>query len=735
MIPSFKKVSFTLLFGRTLLATALVIFLSTATYAAHPCALSFDNREEAAHPKNPWLDPIALNAGGVPEYSRFQPQGLLVAVKKKLQERDAAIAEIKSKSATFQNTILVLENTLSNTQIFSAIKNWRDYHETTDKWKDALERVKKLEVEYDLKVYTDTALFKKVEQVYLKKDGFSNIATRRLIEDVYENFLSNGVKLSEPDRVRMLALRQEEVALSSQFAKNGAKSEKKFSWHIKDAAELAGVPTGAMNVLRNAAKEKNLEGYYVKLDSPATLKILKDCTVEATRKKISLAFNRVAQTDGPFDNRPVVHRIARVRQEIAELLGYPDYTAYALKGRMVSQRKTLDAFMKSMVDVYLPAAKQEHAELIQFIRDLTGDQTVEKFYTERLIEKNRPKSVQKTEDYFTLERTLEEYFRFSEKMFDTRFVLAPDVTPPHPDATVYRVFNKKGEVIFFFVLDAYIRDPGNPNIYKEAGAWLDGVRMPVYDKAGNIITPGLAHIGLNEQRQPDGSTPISLRAAEIIFHEGGHLLHYMLSRAKFPSQYGTSVALDFVELPSQLLENFFSQPEVIRRIAIHKETGKKLSLADIKSLIAANNFRAGTTGLRQVLYGSLDLAWHSNPPAEMNGDQFRAFEWNVLKPISATGIPPVGLYTVDFSHIIDGQYSAGYYAYKWAEVLDADAFTYFVHHGVMSKRTANRFRKNILEVGASIDPTETYRNFTGGNDPNPRAMFIRAGLIKPDASE
>lgn len=675
---------------------------------------------------NPLLEAHHAGPAAIPDLSRVRPEHIMPAFEAAVARREAVLAAVRDeKNPTFDTVIARLDAAMSDDGFASEALSWYTSGNTSKAW-EAVEENDYQPRATDLRTrtFTDRSLFEKVEAVYRDRKSLPEDAAR-LAEDYYEAFVNSGVALPDADRERFRANSLELAKLGSLFRRHVNESRKKFQWHVTDKALLAGVPEETMRAMESAAKAKGLDGYLVELDPKTQNDILEYCHVRETRRHVLDAVLKVANAGDELDNTPLAKRIAELRTEQGKLLGYATYADRVLVDRMVKSRDRLAKFYRDLEAAYLPHAKAEEAELVAFFQKHTGSTEKpmpwDRPYYVRLMEEERH-SLDRTRlrSFFELENARRVLFRIVERLYGLKLEPTTEVPAPGEDVSVYRVSERDGSLVGYVFFDPYTRIGR-----KRPGAWMSGMRDTIVDGGGRRAS--LVSVTMNVRKGVD-SEPTLLDVDDVttLFHEFGHALHHLLGTSRFHGLFGTEVAWDFVELPSQFMENFVWVPEVLAELAVHWKTGEKLPANEAEAILAAKNFRVASGTVGQIALGTLDMAWATGDHPK-DGETILAFEDRVLAHLDFTGMPRTRTISTTFSHVFAGGYAAGYYSYLWSRVLDADAFSVFAEHGYWDPAVAERFRREVLAVGDSRDSAETYRRFAG-RDPGIQAMLRRDGL-------
>ena len=675
---------------------------------------------------NPLLSPSKL-PHGAPPLDTVKAEHFLPAQKIGIEEAKREIEAIKTNKApaTFQNTIEALEfagGTLGRVMtIFSNISGAAS--------SDALRAIegdlKVAAVKHSNDISLDADLFKRVKEVYDQRDSLKLSAEQRmLLDESYKNFVRSGALLDETQKTRLREISERMSELRTDYKNNTLKSVAAYQKVVDDEHELAGVPDRAKAAYRAAAEEAGMPGKFLIKLSPPPLDIIAYSENRALREEISRALSNVAYK-GEFDNSGNAMEIAKLRHETANIMGFESHAAYVLDDRMAKTPAAVNDFLAKNEKVYRPAAE----EYLQKVKDyaLKTDGITDfkpwdmGYYGRRLKEEEFSLSMESLRPYFDLEKVLDGMRKHAENLFNIDLTEVKGKYPVyHDDVKVYEVTDKKtGEMIGLFYGDYYAR-PGEKN----GGAWMSTFRGRGIEDGENQFAL-VTNVCNFQKPTKDHPTLLSIDEVRTVFHEFGHGLHALLARGDYASLTGTNVKWDFVELPSQLQENWAKKKEVLDTFARHHKTGELLAEDLIKKIDDMENFDAGYVGLRQTFLGKLDMAWHAGDP-----NSIKSVEALEDKLVAETWLFPraAGPMSTSFGHIFSGGYSAGYYSYKWAEVLEADMFEEFEQKGLYDRATGDRLRDTIYAQGGTRDPMDIFKD-AKGREPDPNALFRREGLL------
>ena len=675
--------------------------------------------------KNPFL--VESSAPfGAPEFDKITNEHYMPAFEAGIAEGKAEIDAIvaNQEEPTFENTIEAMEyagQTLN--KVAGIFFNLMEAH-TNDEMQAIAEQVSPMLTEFSMYSSLNEALFERVKTVYEKRESLNLEPDQmKLLEDTYKGFVRGGANLSAEDKEVYSKLSEELSLASLQFSKNVLAATNAYVLNITDSADLAGLPEYVKAMGAQTAAEKNLEGWAFTLAYPSFGPFMKYSENRELRKQMWIAYNTRA-IGGDNDNSEVVKKIADLRIKKANILGYETFADYALEVRMAKDRKTASDFIMQLLEPSLPFAKKDVAAVAAYAKKngFTGELMPWDFsyWSERLQKAEYSLDEELLKPYFQLENCIDAVFGLATTLYGITFHELDNVPVYHEEVKVYEVKDNDGSHLALLYADFFPRES------KRGGAWMTEFR-------GQSIKDGVEYrpfisIVMNFTK-PTADAPSLITHSELttFLHEFGHALHGILAQGRYPSLTGTSVSRDFVELPSQLMENWAYEPEYLNTFAKHYQTGEAIPMELIDKIVAAKNFQAGYAQVRQLHFGYLDMSWHTL--TELPAVSAIEFEKNTLAPYAMMPSVEGTGFSTAFSHIFSGGYSAGYYSYKWAEVLEADAFSLFQEKGIFNTEVSNAFRKEILEKGGTEDEAVIYRNFRG-HDPKPEALMEKLGLTK-----
>ena len=628
------------------------------------------------------------------------------------------------EAPTFKNTIEALDYSGEALDRLSSIFFNLNSAETCDEMQKIAQDVSPLLTAFSNDIALNENLFKRVKAVYEQKDNLKLTTEQAtLLDKKFKSFSRNGALLSDDKKARLREIDTDLAKLKLTYGENVLAETNNYQLHITNETNLKGLPEGTIEAAASIAKSKNLEGWIFTLDYPSYIPFVTYADNRELRKEIAIAAGKKAFQNNEFDNQEITLKIAKLRFERANLLGYKTHSDFVLEERMAQTPEKVKSFLNDLLAKAKPASEKEFAELTAFAKELDGIDKLEKwdgaYYSEKLKQKLFDFDDEKLKPYFKLENVLNGAFTVAEKLFGIRFKEVFDIDKYHQDVQTFEVLDFQNELVAIFYADFF------PRKGKRNGAWMTSFK-PQYIKDGVNERPHISNVC--NFTPPTASKPSLLTFNEVttLFHEFGHGLHGMLANTVYPSLSGTSVYWDFVELPSQVMENWCYEPEALALFAKHYETGEIIPQEFVNKIKESASFLEGMATLRQLSFGLLDMAFHSNNPnqiTDIKAFEKAAFEGTTLYPDVAENCM-----SVSFSHIFAGGYSSGYYSYKWAEVLDADAFAYFQEKGIFNKEVATKFKENVLSKGGTELPMELYKRFRG-QEPKPEALLKRAGLI------
>jgi peptidyl-dipeptidase Dcp len=660
-------------------------------------------------------------------FSKLKNEHFLPAIKIAIEKAKSEIEVITNNHdrPTFENTIEALSFSGEELERVSNIFFNLNSAETNDAIQKIAQEVSPLLAEFSNDITLNVDLFKRVKTVYDQK-GTLNLTTEQktLLEKKYKSFSRNGANLPEDKKLQLRDIDKQLSQLKLKFGENVLAETNRYEMLITDENNLSGLPEGVKEAAKQLAESKSLDGWLITLDYPSYIPFMTYADNRELRKKLAIAAGAKGFHNNVLDNQSNVLQIAKLRFQRAQLLGYKTHAHFVLEERMAKTPEKVEEFLNELLQKAKPAADREYSELQNFAKELDGIEQLEKwdsaYYSEKLKQKLFDLDDEKLKPYFKLENVIKGVFKVSEKLYGLHFEEIHNIDKYHEDVLTYKVTDEKGDLVCIFYADFFPR-PGKRN-----GAWMTSYK-PQSIKNGINDRPHISIVC--NFTKPTKTKPSLLTFNEVttLFHEFGHALHGMLANTTYPTLSGTSVYWDFVELPSQILENWCYEKEALELFATHYETSDVIPMELIRKIKESATFHEGMQTLRQLSFGLLDMSWHGQDPSaitNVKAHELEAFENTKLYPDV-----PENCMSTSFSHIFQGGYSSGYYSYKWAEVLDADAFEYFKEQGIFNKEVASKFKNNVLSQGGTEDPMVLYKRFRG-KEPQPEALLRRAGLIE-----
>ncbi|MDP5081704.1 MAG: M3 family metallopeptidase [Winogradskyella sp.] len=659
-------------------------------------------------------------------FSKIKTEDFLIAFKsgisKAKSEIDAIVSNIEGP--TFKNTIEALDYSGEELDRISSIFFNLNSAETSDDIQKIAQEVSPLLSEFSNDITLNEDLFERVKSVYDTRSNLDLTTEQQtLLDKKYKGFSRNGANLGENEKTQLRAIDKELSQLKLKFGEHILAETNKFEMHLTDEDDISGLPEGAIEASKQLAESKGKDGWLITLDYPSYIPFMTYADSRKLRQKLSKAFGRKGFNNDELDNQDIVLKIAQLRFKRAQLLGYKTHAHFVLEERMAETPEKVNTFLNELLEKAKPAANQEFRKLEEFAKDLDGIDQLQKwdsgYYAEKLKQKLFSLDDEQLKPYFKLENVIKGTFIVAEKLFGLQFKEIDTIDKYHNDVLTYKVTDNEGELVSIFYADFF------PRAGKRNGAWMTSYK-PQMIKDGKNERPHVSIVC--NFTKPTKSKPSLLTFNEVttLFHEFGHALHGMLANTTYPSLSGTSVYWDFVELPSQILENWCYEEESLKLFALHYETAEVIPMDLIEKIKASSTFHEGMQTLRQLSFGLLDMSWHGVDPSNIKNvksHEVEAFGDTNLYPDVAENCM-----STSFSHIFQGGYSSGYYSYKWAEVLDADAFEYFKEEGIFNKAVADKFKAFILSQGGTENPMTLYKSFRG-QEPKPEALLRRAGLI------
>ena len=625
---------------------------------------------------------------------------------------------------TFHNTIVALEKSGSLLDRVSTVFGNLLSAETSDELEAIAERVMPRLSEHSNNISLNEKLFARIKQVYEETDKEALTPEERmLLQNTYNGFIRSGANLAPDQKERFRQISAELSVLTLKFSQNNLKETNRYEL-LLTPEQTDGLPQSALDAYAQAAKEKNQEGYLVTLHAPSFVPFMKYSTHRALRQQLYMAYNTQCTHDNEFNNLEIVQKLVNLRLERAQLLGFETVADYVLSRRMAENSANVYKLLNELLEAYTPTAHQEVEEVKNLAKELEGEDFELMpwdwaYYSEKLKEKKFNLNEEELRPYFELKNVIQGVFGLATRLYGITFQENADIPVYHPDVKAYEVHDKDGSFLAVLYTDFH------PRASKRSGAWMTSYKEQWKDEKGN----SRPHVSVTMNfTKPSEDKPALLTFSEVntFLHEFGHALHGMFADTTYQSMSGTNVYWDFVELPSQIMENFAIEKDFLNTFAKHYETGENIPEEMIQRIVDASNFNVAYACLRQLSFGLLDMAWYTRTEP-FEGD-VRAYEKKAWEKTQVLPSVEETCMTVQFSHIMAGGYAAGYYSYKWAEVLDADAFSLFQEKGIFDAATANSFRENVLSKGGTEHPMVLYKRFRG-QEPSINALLKRNGII------
>lgn len=678
---------------------------------------------------NPFFSPYNTPHGTVP-FDQIKLEHYEPAILKGMAQQKAEIDAIVNnpEAPTFANTIEPYELSGEMLKRTTTVFSNQLSANTNDALQELANKLTPMLSEHENDICLNEQLFARIKQVYDNRDQEQlSHEQQKLLEDIYIGFTRNGANLNDEQKTTFRELTKQLSLLSLQFSNNLLKETNDFQLHLTDADNLRGLPASVVESAKEAAEEKGMEGWVFTLHSPSFGPFMMYADNRELRKQLYMAYHTRCTHDNTQNNMEIVKQLVNLRMQVAQLLGYPTYADYALERRMAQDQAHVYQLFNDLLNAYSPTAHQEVAEMQALARELEGDDFTFMpwdlaYYAHKLKERKFNLDSEKLRPYFELSKVKEGVFGLATRLYGITFKKNEDIPVYHPDVDAYEVYDKDGTYLAVLYTDFHPREG------KQSGAWMTSYKSQWIDrKTGENSRP---HISLVMNfSKPTKEKPALLTHGEMntFLHEFGHSLHGMFANTTYESLSGTNVFWDFVELPSQFMENYAVEKDFLHTFARHYKTDELLPDELVQSIIDSQNFNVAYACLRQVSFGLLDMAWYTRQVAfEGDVEAYERKAWEkaqILPQVDGTCM------SVQFSHIFSGGYAAGYYSYKWAEVLEADAFAMFKEHGIFDTETATSFRENILSKGGTEHPMTLYKRFRG-QEPTIDALLTRNGIKK-----
>lgn len=642
----------------------------------------------------------------------------------KLAKTEIEEITVNTESPTFENTLERLS--FSGMQLDRISNVFFNLHsaETNDEIQQIAQKTAPKLSAFNNDIILNEKLFERIKNVYEQREKLNLTAEQQtLLKRTYRNFVRNGALLNETDKQKLREVDAELAVESLKFAENVLTETQAYRLHITDEKQLKGLPEGALEAAEQLARTESKDGWLFTLDYPSYLPFVTYAENRELREKIVCANGRKAFQQNQHNNEKIVLKIVQLRHQRANLLGYKTHASFVLEERMAENPENVQRFLNKLLEKSKPAAEKELKELTDFAQQTDGISQLQKwdssYYAEKLKKQKFQLDDELLKPYFELNNVLNGAFEVARRLYGITFKQVNDVDVYHSEVQTYRVYDEDGSYLALFYTDFF------PRKGKRNGAWMTSFKSQ-YIKNGINERPHVS-IVCNFTR-PTTTKPSLLTFNEVttLFHEFGHALHGMLADTVYPSLSGTSVYWDFVELPSQIMENWCYEEEALKLFAKHYQTEEIIPMEYVNKIKESANFLEGLATVRQLSFGLLDMGWHAQNPSEIS--DLKTFENQQFESTQMYPDVKDNAMSPSFSHIFNGGYSAGYYSYKWAEVLDADAFAFFKENGIFDRQTGQLFRDHILSKGGTENPMELYKRFRG-QEPNPEALLERAGLV------
>lgn len=663
---------------------------------------------------------------GTAPFSKIKTADFIDAFKTAIAKSKAQINAICNnlEAPSFQNTIEALEFSALELERISSIFFNLNAAETNGDIQQIAQQISPMLAEFSNDVALNEVLFSKIKSIFEQKDSLTlSQEQAQLLEKKYKSFSRNGALLNTKDKEHLREIDKALSKLKLTFGEHLLAETNNFELHILEESKLEGLPDDEKEAAKLRAIQKEKKGWIISLDYPSYVPFMKYAKNRELRRRLALAFGRKGFQNNELDNQKIVLEIAKLRFQRANLLGYKTHADYILEERMAKTPQTVKVFLSDLLEKARPFAQKEFENLSQFAQKIDGLKTLQKwdnaYYSEQLKKQQFDIDDAQLKPYFKLENVIDGAFQIAEKLFGLQFEEVQNIDTYHQDVKTYRVVDDSSNLVAVFYADFF------PRQGKRSGAWMTSFK-PQYKLNGHNERPHVSIVC--NFTKPTQTKPSLLTFNEVttLFHEFGHALHGMLADTTYPSLSGTSVAWDFVELPSQLMENWCFEKEALNLFAKHYKTGKLIPIEWIEKLKAAGKFQQGIQTLRQLSFGLLDMSWHAQDPSNIK--DVKTHEKEIFRRTQLFPDVAENCMSTAFAHIFQGGYSSGYYSYKWAEVLDADAFAFFKSNGVFNTEISERLKEHILSKGGTEEPHVLYKRFRGESASN-KALLERAGLL------
>ena len=676
--------------------------------------------------QNPFLHSYTTPHHTIP-FDKIRLSDYEPAIKQGMEEEDRQIKDITNNPAvpTFANTILALNNSGKLLDKVTTVLFNQMSAETCNELDDIAEKLMPELSEHSNNISLNEALFARIKQVYEQRESLSLSAEELcLLEKTYDRFVRSGANLSQEAKAQYRKISTELSTLTLRFSQNHLKETNQYELHLTDKDQLKGLPESVIEAAALTAREKGKEGWIFTLQAPNYVPFMKYSEERELRKELYMAYNTQCTHDNEQNNLEIVKRLVNLRMELAQLLGYTDYADYVLRKRMAQNSEQVYRLLNQLLEAYTPQARHEVDEIETLARQTEGNEFCLMpwdftFYSEKLKSKKYNLNEEELRPYFELSQVKKGVFGLATRLYGITFQENKEIPVYHPDVQAYDVFDQDGSFLAVLYTDFH------PRAGKRAGAWMTNYKEQWIEDDGTNSRPQVAIVMNFTKPTPDKPALLTFSEVNTFLHEFGHALHGMFANTRFQQMSGTNVYWDFVELPSQIMENFAIEKDFLNTFARHYQTGEPMPETLLQRIIDASNFNVAYACVRQVSFGLLDMAWYTRRTT-FSGDvkQYEKEAWKraqVLPQLKDTCM------STQFGHIMSGGYSAGYYSYKWAEVLDADAFSVFKEKGIFNREVAQSFRDNILSKGGTEHPMTLYKRFRG-QEPTIQALLKRNGI-------
>ena len=682
--------------------------------------------------KNPFFEPYNTPHDTVP-FDRITLKDYEEAMMEGIRREDEEIERIinNPEEPTFDNTIVSDDQTKEQQHYYALLDRVEEVFynmlsaETNDEMEELAQKMSPILTKHANDISLNPKMFERIKHVY-EHHRELDPEEEMLLNDTYDGMVRSGALLDDDGKQRLRQLTEEASMLTLQFSQNLLKEDKAYTLHITDETQLDGLPDTAIAAAREAAEERELDGWVFTLDQPSYGPFMMYSTQRELRRQMYMASATRGIKDNDENNLGICKRLINLRRELAQLLGYDTYADYVMKYRMATNTKNVYKLFDDLIDAYKPTAIKERDEVKALARQIEGDDFKMEpwdmaYYTQKLRLQKYDYDPEEIRPYLELSNVIKGVFGLATRLYGITFKENKDIPVYHPDVKPYEVFDKDGSFLAVLYVDFH------PRKGKHDGAWMTEYQGQWIEKDGENVRPHVSLVMNLSKPTPEKPALLRLGEVETFLHEFGHSLHGMFANTRFASMSGTNVWWDFVELPSQFMENFVVEKDFLRTFAFHYQTGEPLPDELIDKIVASRNFNCATACLRQVSFGLLDMAYYTKK--DEFTDDIIPFEKEAWKPAILGKQRMDTCMTTQFSHIMAGGYAAGYYSYKWAEVLDADAFSVFKKEGIFNQATAQRFRDCILSKGGTEHPMTLYKRFRGG-EPTIDALLERNGVSK-----